>query len=81
MIAGVFTLMAWLVVQGPSVAQACSVCTAGRDEENQAAFLISTIGMSLLPLIALGTLLFVIRRRYQKLEAQMQKTAEPLSEV
>ncbi len=80
-IEGVIVLVAWLVVQSPSIAQACSVCTAGRDEENQEAFLISTVGMSLMPLIALGTLLFVIRRRYQKLEAEMQPAAEILTEV
>ena len=46
------------------------MCTAGRDEENQAAFLWSTLFMSLLPLITIGTLVFVIWRRYQKLEAE-----------
>ena len=62
--------VAWLVVYGPNVATACSVCTAGRDEENQTAFLLSTLFMSLLPLIAIGTLVFVLWRRIQKLEAE-----------
>ena len=57
------------IVYSPSLAQACSVCTAGRDEENQLAFLLSTIGMSLMPLIAIGTLVFVLWRRIKKLEA------------
>jgi hypothetical protein len=61
---------AWLIVYSPSVAQACSVCTAGRDEENQTAFLLSTLFMSLLPLIAIGTLVYVLWRRIQKLEAE-----------
>jgi hypothetical protein len=60
-----------LVLTGaPSVAQACAVCTAGRDEENALAFLLSTIGMSLMPLVALGTLVFVLWRRIQKLEME-----------
>jgi len=52
----------------PRLALACAVCSAGREDENQTAFLISTIFMSLLPLAALGTLVFVLWRRYQKLE-------------
>ena len=59
-----------LVLLSPAIAEACSVCTAGRDEENQLAFLLSTIGMSLMPLIAIGTLVFVLWRRIQKLEAE-----------
>jgi hypothetical protein len=70
-LSGVLTAaLAWLILQLPTVAQACSVCTAGRDEENAAAFLLSTIFMSLLPLIAIGTLVYVLWRRFQKLEAE-----------
>jgi hypothetical protein len=74
--------LAWLIVQLPAVAQACSVCTAGRDEENAAAFLLSTIFMSLLPLIAIGTLVYVLWRRIQKLEAEtaISSTAVPRTE-
>jgi hypothetical protein len=70
-------LMASIVVHGPRVAEACSVCTAGRDEENQLAFLLSTIGMSLMPLIAIGTLVFVLWRRIQKLEAETAAGRQP----
>ena len=73
----VAALVAFFVVQMPRVAAACSVCSAGRDEENAAAFLISTIFMSLLPLIALGTLLFVLWRRIQKIEAETQASRSP----
>ena len=70
---------AWLtmIVYSPSIAQACSVCTAGRDEENQLAFLLSTIGMSLMPLIAIGTLVFVLWRRIKKLEAASEVVETP----
>jgi hypothetical protein len=70
-LSGVLTAaLAWLIVQLPTVAHACSVCTAGRDEENATAFLLSTLFMSLLPLTAIGTLVYVIWRRIQKLEAE-----------
>jgi hypothetical protein len=70
----VFVATVWILVQLPSIAQACSVCTAGREEENQTAFLLSTIFMSLLPLIALGTLVFVLWRRIQRLEGQVTES-------
>jgi membrane protein DedA with SNARE-associated domain len=69
--------LAWasVLVWTPSLSTACSVCSAGRDEENQLAVLLSTIFMSLLPLITIGTVLYVIWRRYQRFEAQSQPTA------
>lgn len=72
-IAGVIS---WAVVQVPRVAQACAVCSAGRDEENAAAFLISTIFMSLLPLIAIGSIVYVLWRRIQKFEAEKEARLE-----
>jgi len=65
-------LFAWLVVLSPSISSACSVCTAGRDEENAAAFLMTTIFMSCLPLLALGMFIYVLWRRFQKLEAEIE---------
>lgn len=56
------------IVASPRVALACAVCSAGREDESNTAFLISTIFLSLLPLGALGTLVFVLWRRFQKLE-------------
>jgi hypothetical protein len=68
-IAGVVALgVVSILVGAPRLALACAVCSAGREDENQTAFLISTIFMSLLPLAALGTLVYVLWRRYQKLE-------------
>ncbi|MFP6654728.1 MAG: hypothetical protein VCB25_03810 [Myxococcota bacterium] len=69
-------LAAWLIVLSPSIAAACSVCTAGRDEENAAAFLITTIFMSVLPLLAIGTLVYVLWRRVRKLEADAASTRD-----
>jgi len=58
------------VLAAPSVSSACAVCSAGKDEENAAAFLLSTVFMSLTPLIVIGTLVYVLYRRIQKLEAE-----------
>ena len=62
--------MGWILVSAPRVALACAVCSAGRDDESNTAFLISTIFLSVLPLAALGTLVFVLWKRIQKLEAE-----------
>jgi len=66
----VLTLMTLSAASWPGMATACSVCTAGKDEENQLAFLLSTIFMSLLPLIVIGTIVFVLWRRIRKLEQE-----------
>jgi hypothetical protein len=60
----VFALLA------PRAVQACAVCSAGRDDESNTAFLISTVFLSVLPLAGLGTLVFVLWRRIQRLEAE-----------
>ena len=66
------SLLAWVIVQIPRAAEACAVCSAGRDEENAAAFLISTIFMSLLPLIAIGSIVYGLWRRIQKFESEKE---------
>jgi large-conductance mechanosensitive channel len=77
----VATVLVWLIIQVPRVAVACSVCTAGRDDENAAAFLISTIFMSALPLLAIGSIVFFLVRRIRKFEeereAHTRRTAAP----
>ena len=78
---------AWLVglaalplALAPSLASACAVCTAGRDEENAFAFLMTTIFMSIMPLAAIGTLVFVLWRRIRKLE-QEAETPRPTTDT
>lgn len=75
--AGASAVLAWVVILGPRVATACAVCSAGRDEENQLAFLLSTIFMSVLPLIVIGSVVFVLWRRIRRLESD--KTAMALT--
>ena len=66
-------LIAGVLVHAPTVVSACAVCTAGKDEENAFAFLMTTIFMSIMPLAAIGTLVFVLWRRIQKLEAEREE--------
>ncbi len=67
------------VLAVPHVARACAVCSAGRDDENQTAFLISTIFLSLLPLAALGTFVFVLWRRFRRLDAESAPSGDATS--
>lgn len=59
----------------PRVAQACSVCTAGRDDETRAAFLATTGVLSLLPLVMVGGLVWWLRRRARELDAAESERA------
>lgn len=63
-------LIVGLLVVAPRLAAACSVCSAGRDEESRIAFIITTAFMSLLPLLLIGGLVFWLRGRFRALEEQ-----------
>ena len=54
----------------PRLATACSVCSAGRDEENRIAFIITTAFMTLLPLLLIGGLAFWLWGRFRALDEQ-----------
>lgn len=53
----------------PELASACPVCTAGREEENRQAFLVTTLFLSLLPLSMVGGLVWWLRRRARQAAA------------
>ena len=59
-------LPVWLF---PEMAGACAVCFSGRDE-TRAAFLATTLLLSVLPLAMVGALVFWLRRRALALERQ-----------
>jgi high-affinity Fe2+/Pb2+ permease len=61
-------VVAALLATAPSVAVACSVCSAGRDDETRAAFLATTGLLSFLPLVLIGGLVWWLRRRARELE-------------
>ena len=58
-----------LLVAAPRLAWACSVCTAGRDDESRTAFILMTAFMTFLPLVLIGGILWWLRRRFRELAA------------
>ena len=61
-------LVAALVVASPQASRACAVCMSGRDDETRTAFLLTTVFLSLLPLVAAGSAAWWLRRRVRELE-------------
>lgn len=61
----------------PRIALACSVCTAGREDETQTAFLVTTIFLSVLPLSMFAGFGFWLWRRYR---IQQRELAERFQE-
>jgi hypothetical protein len=53
----------------PRLASACAVCFSGRDE-TRAAFLLTSILLSALPLLMIGSLVWWLRRRALALRRQ-----------
>lgn len=54
----------------PRIALACSVCTAGRDDETQTAFRLSTLFLSVLPLSMFGGFALFVWRRHRSRERE-----------
>ncbi len=50
------------VVLSPEIAHACAVCASGT-EESRTAFILTTIFLSLMPLVLIGSLIWWVRRR------------------
>lgn len=67
------TLVCATAVAAPRLALACSVCTAGRDDETQSAFRLTTLFLSVLPLSMFGGFaLWIWRRARQRERARIE---------
>jgi hypothetical protein len=66
------------VVGWPEAAVACPVCFSGR-EENRLAFILTTVFLTALPLLIIGSAVLWLRARWCELEAEAE--AEPAGEV
>lgn len=64
----------WLL---PRVALACPVCGGGQKPVVSRAYLFGAIGMSVIPLIAFGTLVWWLRRRARSLAVPARVPAAP----
>lgn len=69
------SLLALLVVSSPEIAQACAVCSAGREDATRAAFIGTTIFLSVLPLLTIGAGVLWLRKRLRELEARDSERA------
>jgi hypothetical protein len=58
-----------VALAAPRLALACSVCSAGREDEAQTAFLVTTVFLSVLPLTMFAGFGLWIWRRHRKLRA------------
>jgi len=52
----------------PRIALACPVCTAGRDEENRIAFIVTTAFLTFFPLLMIGGIVWWLRNRVRRME-------------
>jgi cbb3-type cytochrome oxidase subunit 3 len=62
--------LASLLVAAPRLAAACAVCSSGRDDDTQQAFLAGTIFLSLLPPTVIGVVAYVLWRRAKRIDAE-----------
>lgn len=65
-----------LLVLAPRIALACPVCMGGRDDETRAAFLVTTLFLSVLPLALIGGVIWWLMRRVRALEEQRSAAGE-----
>lgn len=63
------TAIALALVWSPQIGWACSVCSAGRDEQSRLAFILTTAFMTFLPLLLIGAAVWWLRNRVRRLGA------------
>jgi hypothetical protein len=67
----ILALMATAVLlAAPEAAEACSVCSAAQDDSVREAFLVTTVFLSVLPLLLVGGFAWWLRRRMRELDAR-----------
>jgi len=67
-----------ILVVAPRWAEACAVCSAGREDETRTAFIVTTAGMTALPFVLVGGMVWYLRRRF--IEAEKAENRERASE-
>jgi hypothetical protein len=70
-------LLAWLLLTAPSIAEACSKCLSGRSDETKLAYILTTVFLSLLPLLAIGGVVWWLVRRARALTRVEAAVATP----
>lgn len=72
-------LLCAAALAAPRLALACSVCSAGREDETQTAFLLTTVFLSALPLSMFAGLGFWLWRRHKLRERASRNATPPLA--
>jgi hypothetical protein len=67
-----------LALWGPRAAEACAVCTAGRSEETQLAFILTTAFLTVLPLSLVGGMVWWLVRRARAMQTEPAHAADAL---
>jgi len=62
--------MAAALLLAVPAAEACSVCSAAQDDSVREAFLVTTVFLSVLPLLLVGGFAWWLRRRMRELDAR-----------
>jgi len=62
----------WLV---PKMAAACAVCFTGRADETRIAFLVTTVLLSALPILLIGSLVCWLRRRAHHIRDEHERVS------
>jgi hypothetical protein len=72
--------LAFAIVTSPRLAEACSVCV-DPEAENRTAFIITTVLLSVLPLLLVGGMVAWLWRRAAQLQADVEVGANQLGRV
>ncbi len=63
------------IALAPNTAFACAVCFTGRSDETRIAFIATTVLMTALPLLMIGSLVWWLRRRAQQIQREQESNA------
>jgi hypothetical protein len=61
-------MLGTLLLSWPEAARACAVCFSGRGDETRQAFALTTVFLTVLPLLAIGGMVLWLRKRARQLE-------------
>ena len=68
-------IVVYLILVAPRLAEACAVCSAGREDQTRTAFIIGTAFLTALPMVLVGGMVWWIRKK--TLEAQELEAPAP----
>ena len=63
-------LLIGAALSAPDAARACSMCISAQDDAVQSAFAVASLFMTVMPLSAIGSLVWWLRRRARQLAAE-----------